>query len=783
MEGSMVDYFEDLLLAINCYDENDMDSKEKLRNIVCHISENKIFIGDPIISELLYIASLKMRVFGYNYLNGLNEDPNKNVRSIDVLRNESIKNIHQSNINQDLLLDRSQKEIVDFFQSLKKKRMLVSAPTSYGKTFLMREILFLNMHRYNNILLIFPTIALLKENETEMVNFVKDNEQDYHVTKSIYGEIDTGRKNIFVFTPERALQLLASHPNINIDFFFFDEVYKIDEDYSFDEDFFSEKKNSEYAPINVFDINRAKTFRITLYLLSKLTSEYYLAGPNIHRDSFGEGMLKYISVNDIQVKEVLFEPTVRIKVVAHGNNIIEESVYPVSKKTHSIDGSNVGNKLSEIISYIDSNNYGKTIVYCMYPAKANGYAKSLAEKQNRHIIKSIDDDFINHIKNTYDFGGSAKKWSLVFILEQGFAVHHGKLPKYVQTEILNRFNHGRYNILFCTSTIVEGVNTKARNMVIMNHSKGREQLTPFDIKNIKGRAGRYYHNFVGRVFYADKQLCTIENSADLRLNLITYDSCPLGGVDIDNACIEDLNGVNKNQKKRRLEEQSKYLLSREVFERNRLIPMEYQEELLKSILIEFDNFSYLLSRLTLLDEFFEYNYLSRILAVVYKTKLIDENTKKRYWGIGNRYYKEGFRGILSYELSRENIKSVDQAYSNAFDNIRNVIEHKIPQILSLFEALLSQAAEIKGYNRENLSLSKVIRFFETGVKSVFGEELVSFGFPTGTVRRIEEAHSDFLNFDLDSSKKYYFLHKKEIQSLLDKYEDRLIKDAVKSIFK
>lgn len=58
----------------------------------------------------------------------------------------------------------TQQEVIDIFQSLDNRRLLVSAPTSYGKTFLMREIVFLNKERYDNILLVFPTVALLLEN-------------------------------------------------------------------------------------------------------------------------------------------------------------------------------------------------------------------------------------------------------------------------------------------------------------------------------------------------------------------------------------------------------------------------------------------------------------------------------------------------------------------------------------------------------------------------------------------------------------------------------------------
>ena len=124
------------------------------------------------------------------------------------------------------------------------------------------------------------------------------------------------------------------------------------------------------------------------------------------------------------------------------------------------------------------------------------------------------------------------------MLRKGFGMHHGKLPKYIQQEILDQFDKGAFDILFCTSTIVEGVNTDAQNMIILNSSKGSEKLTPFDIKNIKGRAGRYYHCFIGRVFYMHKELLEIENSDDIALNFATYSNAELGAIDIDNADID-----------------------------------------------------------------------------------------------------------------------------------------------------------------------------------------------------------------------------------------------------
>ena len=785
-----MDYAKELLLAINVYNESDADSKNRLRDLVCIISENASLKADPFISKLLYTASQKMRVFGYNIQNGFSEDPDTLVRPMEALKNESIKETYRSKVWQNNLLDKTQKEIIDFYNALECKRMLVSAPTSYGKTFLMREILFFNRKRYNNVLLIFPTIALLRENASEMTRFVKDKQLDYHVIKSVDGSIDFAERNIFVFTPERTIQLLALHPRLKIDFFFYDEVYKIDEDYCNDED--TDATTITTVPktaLNIFDDTRAKTFRIALYLLSSAVQEFYLAGPNLKQERFGEGMNAYLLKNKIQVKEVSFEPTIRIPVKAYKNKILEEyPLLPPDQMTTSLS-TKKNDKIADIMSYIHIREYGKTMLYCTTPAKANEYATKLANQNSGKVIR--DERFLSflaHIKRTYDINGSVKEWSLVSILEKGFAVHHGKLPKYMQTEILEQFNNGDFDVLFCTSTIVEGVNTKAKNMVILNHTKGRESLTAFDIKNIKGRAGRYYHNFVGRIFYADEKLLEIEESDTAKLNFATFDSPELDGVDLDNALLDDLTPNNATQKNARMEKQSSYLLPRYVFEKNRLVSYEQQEGLLQLFMGDqqtFEKFKPLINNYNLTESFLKYNYLGKVLDCFELAGLIDDATKKRYAVIGKSYYQNGFKGLLAYEvaIARERNRKIDQAYTNAFKTLKDIIEHKIPKAISLFECIFTYAAEQKGHSMSGFNLSKATRFYETGVRSSFGGELAEYGFPTDTIRKMESRFPRLLTLDIEQGKELYFQNKDVFYALLDNYEKRIIEKAVDSMLR
>ena len=795
MRDFMLDYVNLLLDAINKYNEDDVDSKNRLRDLVCIISENDSVKSDPLIKELLYTASHKMRIFGYNVQNGFYKQENineKHISELQALYNQSIVNMYRSKVRNNNILDKSQKSIIDFYQSLDIKRMLISAPTSYGKTFIMREILYLNQEKYKNILLVFPTVALLRENALNMEELNQDKKMGYNVIKSIDREIDCQDRNIFVLTPERAMQLLAQYPNIEIDFFFYDEMYKIDEDYCNDETDDNDEKKNSYTERTFLDEARAKTFRICLYLLSKRVKDYYLAGPNLKREKFGKGMQRYIAENNIQVKEIEFEPTKRIMVKAY-NKVIDEDYtnLPYLEKPGIVKiHSKVNDRICDVVNYIEQKGYGATILYCTTPAKANEYATKLAENHQGNVVKNERfSEFIEHLKRNYNIDGSINEWSFVNVLEMGFGMHHGKMPKYIQKEILDLFNEGIFNLLFCTSTIVEGVNTNAKNMVVLNHSKGTKELTVFDFKNIIGRAGRYYHNFVGRYFLVDKELEKFEHTEDLTLNFVTYDDQELDPVDIDNSEYMDLSDINKNLKHKREEQFKEYLLTNDIYEKNRLIKREYQEMLLRFLLnnnILYNKFYRYLSYPDILMQFTTYHAMNTVLDIFEKSGLLDATIVRRYKAVSNTYCNEGFHGLLRYEIDnargdKVKHKRIDKAYMDAFKTQKDIIEHKIPKIIALFETIFSYASLLRRKTLDNFSLSKVSRFYETGVKSYIGEQLIEFGFPVDAIKRIEDNNLRLLSMDASASQKYILEHLEDIKQLLDSYERGLLDKALKSI--
>lgn len=105
-------------------------------------------------------------------------------------------------------------------------------------------------------------------------------------------------------------------------------------------------------------------------------------------------------------------------------------------------------------------------------------------------------------------------------------------------------------LLFCTSTIVEGVNTNAKTVIVYNNPSGENAAgRKFLLLNINGRAGRYLKHFVGNIVYLDKETLRIETSEDVSLDFKTLsDQVLLDDLDLENVSIEDLSTVNQQHK-------------------------------------------------------------------------------------------------------------------------------------------------------------------------------------------------------------------------------------------
>lgn len=346
------------------------------------------------------------------------------------------------------------------------KSLIVSAPTSFGKSLLIEEVVA--SKRFKNIVVIQPTLALLDETRKKLQKY----REHYRLIISTFQKPATG-PNIFLLTGERVVE----YPELpKIDFFVIDEFYKL-----------SLERDDE----------RAATLNCALYRLLKFTSSFYLLGPNIKEAP--RGLPK--NLNAVWFKT-------NFSTVAVNRHTID--VVAKHKKEWLAEA---GPKLIEVLKQLDSN----ALIYCQSPARAVALSSDCTDamKPRGTITQSTDVlAIVQWIReNIHD------KWVLIEALQCGIAFHHGALPRHLGSSIVDAFNNGGIQHLFCTSTLIEGVNTTAKNVVLFDRHKGLKAIDFFDHRNIMGRSGRMRTHFIGNVYEFHPEPKQVELEIDIPLFL------------------------------------------------------------------------------------------------------------------------------------------------------------------------------------------------------------------------------------------------------------------------
>src|SRR5690606_26777738 len=105
---------------------------------------------------------------------------------------------------------------------IENNRSIVSAPTSFGKTMLIKEYIF--NYQPNKVVFIVPTNSLADELIDDFDAIFKS--LDYSIFDIIKIESDIDAKSIFIGTQEKYYQIHQKYKN-HIDLFVIDEAYKL----------------------------------------------------------------------------------------------------------------------------------------------------------------------------------------------------------------------------------------------------------------------------------------------------------------------------------------------------------------------------------------------------------------------------------------------------------------------------------------------------------------------------------------------------------------------------
>jgi len=380
----------------------------------------------------------------------ISQDKNKSnllVSTAQLIRKE----YHASRNLKNVYFHEEQKELANLIEE--GKNVIVSAPTSFGKSLLIEDIV--SSKRFKNMVIIQPTLALLDETRKKL----KKYSDDYRIIVRTSQQLSKEKGNLFLLTAERVMEYRQLP---KIDFFIIDEFYKL-----------SAKRDDERSDV----LNNA------FHLLLKHDAQFYLLGPNI--DGISEGFEEEYNA--------IFRKTNYSMV---DNSII--NVYEKYKNQFASKGPKQLKKQEVLFDLLLSLQDEQTMIYCSSPRRVRDLSVKFYTylKEKALTFEDRDLSIIEWIA-----GNVSEKWSAINCLQSAIGMHDGALPKHINSSIINYFNEGKLKYLFCTSTIIEGVNTSAKNIVFFDDTKGlSKKIDYFDYANIKGRSGRLMVHYVGRIY-------------------------------------------------------------------------------------------------------------------------------------------------------------------------------------------------------------------------------------------------------------------------------------------
>ena len=382
-----------------------------------------------------------------------------------------IKRLYNKSPIQEIFTD----EQLKIFNELKyNNHFSFSGSTSFGKSFIFEAFTKYLIEEHNqsdNIAFIVPTKALINQVSYKIRNLVKS--YSYKVINSpeipkILRKKDG--KYIFVFTPERLISYFLDGTNPKIDYLFVDEAHKL---------------------LNIKD-TRTPLMYHALVMAKRKSINIFFASPNIPNPSVFLELVNNTPDESYAVKAESVSQN-RFFINCHTDSSYLISDYGDNILFPKLNFS--GNVITDLGTILKTFSSGRqSIVYCNTIEKtistAFEYAKTLEEVKNYYIDKLVD--IINEKVH--------EQYYLKYCLKKGIAYHFGGIPEEIKIKVEELYKLGFIKIIFCTSTLLEGVNLPAKNIFILSEKIGLSNMTNVDFWNLAGRAGRLSKDLSGNIF-------------------------------------------------------------------------------------------------------------------------------------------------------------------------------------------------------------------------------------------------------------------------------------------
>lgn len=676
------------------------------RRVIIHILDN----WDKVCEDTKEIWSDLIEVAGfYPYIS---KEESIQVKSTSAkIRTEFYRS---SNLDGKYLHE-EQKNILDIIKS--GRNLIVSAPTSFGKSLLIEEII--SSKKYNNIVIIQPTLALLDETRIKLKKY--QNHYKIIVRTNQKQAIDKG--NIFLLTAERVMEY-KDLPKI--DYFILDEFYKI-----------SARRGDERSDALNNSIN---------LLLNKHKSKFYLLGPNI--DGISPGFAERYNADFYKTNYSLVD-----------TNSID--YYTKYKDSYGVRGKKKEFKEQKLFELLYKLKDEQSIIYCSSPARVRYLSVKFKEYlKDRNVSEGGNQiSLIEWIEQNVN-----RNWSLIECLKYGIGIHDGALQKHITSSIIKYFNLGKLKYLFCTSTIIEGVNTSSKNVIYFDSTKGNNvKIDYFDYSNIKGRAGRMMVHYIGNIYNFNPEP-PIEN---MIVDIPFFEQDPVSDEVLININYKDIRDKNSNQYKEleSIPEDIKQLV------RNNGVSIKGQIEVLRILEKDIENKYNLVSW----SGFPTYEQLNYVLSLAWDNFIkMGETTKpmtikkliKVTFDYGNdfninRLVNENFSYLKSKNNGKTNIELLDNAIQQSFQILKHWFQYKVPKWLSVINNLQEFIC-----NKKDIKPGNYI-FYANQIENEFIRDnlsvLYEYGVPSSAIRKL----ADKIPSDIDEDKVIEYIKNNELINKAD----------------
>lgn len=388
------------------------------------------------------------------------------------------------------------------WDAMDEKRVLgISAPTSAGKSFviLLKIVKKLIDERFD-VVYIVPTLSLLNQVTEDFHNLLKDMRiSGYRISNTFLAEEESDLNFIYVMTQEKAIAAFANEEKAFSKRMILvaDEIQNIERI----------KEDTDERSKILFDTLMEFRYKDNV-------EQMIISGPRIEEiDTLGKNIFG-IETEDVSTSiSPVLNLTYSICRLEKKYFLKQYCALTSSPKSKEISN-------TEIIS-----GYGKKLYNTQYLDYLSFFVKRIGENEQniifaptaptaRKVAEYLSDSCKNCDRNSeliqYYKDTIHENYTLCKTLGNGIAYHHGKLPMHVRRTLEKAIVTKKINNVVCTTTLMQGVNMPAQNIVIRNphlylkKTDTSAELSNYEMANLRGRAGRLLKDFIGRTYVLDE---------------------------------------------------------------------------------------------------------------------------------------------------------------------------------------------------------------------------------------------------------------------------------------